>query len=127
MRSRPTPTAAGRLAVGGIALLGTLGTSLAQEVRYFDCAQVSFFAVPACVVPAPPAVPARPDTPPPPQEAPLFSPETMAADTPPLLLKVLEEPTEANARAFVAWQTRRQQRVQEVQRLLKALAAASPR
>ena len=128
MRPRSPATAAYGLAVGGALFLCTLGTSPAQEVRYFDCAQVSFFTVPVCVAPALPAVPAPPpEAAPPSEEAPLFSPETMAADTPPLLLKVLEDPSVENARAFVAWQLRRQQRVQEVQRLLKALAAEPPR
>ena len=53
----------------------------AQDVRLLDCAQVQFFG-PACVpvTPLPPAPP-----PPTPSPAPLFSPETMAPDTPPLL------------------------------------------
>lgn len=124
MRPRPATTALhGALALA----LGVVTPSPAQEVRYFDCAQVSFFALPACATLEPPAMsPPRPEAPPP-QEAPLFSPETMAADTPPLLLKVLEEPSVENAHAFVAWQQRRQQRVQDVQRLLKALAAEQPR
>ena len=91
----------------------------AQDVRLLDCAQVQFFG-PACVpvTPLPPAPP--PPTPPP---APLFSPETMAPDTPPLLLKVLEEPTVEHAQAFLAWQQRRAARLAEVQQLLRRLTA----
>ena len=104
--------------------LGTLllWTSLtapgwAQDVRLLDCAQVQFFG-PACVPVAP--LPPAPPTPPP---APLFSPETMAPDTPPLLLKVLEEPTVEHAQAFLDWQHRRAARLAEVQQLLRRLTA----
>ena len=91
----------------------------AQDVRLLDCAQVQFFG-PACVPVIPmPSVPAPP-TPPP---APLFSPETMAPDTPPLLRQLLEEPSVEHARAFLDWQHRRAARVQEVQQLLRRLTA----
>ena len=91
----------------------------AQDVQLLDCAQVQFFG-PACVpvTPLPPA-PAAP-TPP---RAPLFSPETMAPDTPPLLRKLFDEPTVANAQAFLDWQQRRQARLAEVQQLLRRLTA----
>ena len=90
----------------------------AQDVRLLDCAQVHFFG-PACVrvAPTPPA-----PAPPPPPPAPLFSPETMAPDTPPLLVKLLEEPTVDNAQAFLDWQHRRAARITEVQHLLQQLA-----
>ena len=89
----------------------------AQDVRLLDCAQVQFFG-PACVpVTLTPPAPA----PPVPAAAPLFSPETMAPDTPPLLLKVLEEPTVEHAQAFLAWQQRRAARLAEVQQLLRQL------
>ena len=91
----------------------------AQDVRLLDCAQVQFFG-PACVpVTLTPPAPA----PPVPAAAPLFSPETMAPDTPPLLLKVLEEPTVEHAQAFLAWQQRRAARLAEVQQLLRRLTA----
>jgi hypothetical protein len=63
----------------------------------------------------------------PPQDAalpPLFPPETVSPDMPPLLLQLLEDPTEAHARAFLAWQHARLQRLQAVQALLRALQAA---
>jgi hypothetical protein len=47
----------------------------------------------------------------------------MAPDTPPLLLKLLEEPTVAHAQAFLAWQQRRAARLAEVQQLLRRLTA----
>jgi len=89
----------------------------AQDVRLLDCAQVQFFG-PACVAvePVPPPPPPRPPEP-------LFRPETMAPDTPPLLLKLLEEPTVENAQAFVDWQQRRYERIREVQQLLHRLAS----
>jgi hypothetical protein len=40
---------------------------------------------------------------------------------PPLLLKVLQEPTTANAQAFLTWYQARLQRIREVQALLRAL------
>jgi hypothetical protein len=90
-----------------------------QDVQLLDCAQVQFFG-PACVptVPIPQAqdVPSQPSP-----EPPLFSPETMAPDTPPLLLKLLEQPSVENARAFVTWQHKRYERITEVQQLLRAL------
>jgi hypothetical protein len=95
--------------------LGLTAPSWAQDVRLLDCAQVQFFG-PACVpvTPLPPA-------PAPPPPAPLFSPETMAPDTPPLLLQLLEAPTVANAQAFLAWQQARHARLSEVQQLLRQL------
>jgi len=87
-----------------------------QDVRLLDCAQVHFFG-PACV----PVAPTPPPPPPPPSVEPLFSPETMAPDTPPLLLKLLEEPSVDNARAFLDWQQQRSARITEVQQLLRQL------
>lgn len=87
--------------VGALVLWTSLAApGWAQDVRLLDCAQVHFFG-PACVpvVPLPSAPP-----PPVPAGAPLFSPETMAPDTPPLLLKLFDEPTVANAQAFLDWQ-----------------------
>jgi hypothetical protein len=133
-----------RVAWAAAVLLG-LATSAASEapdpLRFFSCAAVRFFgeacvpaAVPVVVVPADPEVP--PPAPPPETPAPdaagetperpepLFPPQTLAPDTPPLLLKLLHEPTEANARAYLAWQQARMQRIREVQALLRRLQAA---
>jgi hypothetical protein len=57
---------------------------------------------------------------------PLFTPETVAPTTPPLVLRLLQEPTEDHARAFLAWQQARLQRLLEVQALLKRLQSAAP-
>ena len=105
----PTPLAA------LVLWMSLTAPSWAQDVRLLDCAQVQFFG-PACVpvTPLPPA-------PAPPPPAPLFSPETMAPDTPPLLLQLLEAPTVANAQAFLAWQQARHARLSEVQQLLRQL------
>jgi hypothetical protein len=104
--------------LGDLLLWGALtATAWGQDVRLLDCAQVQFFG-PACVSVAP--LPPTPPPAPPPVE-PLFSPETMAPDTPPLLLKLLGEPTVENAQAFLAWQQERQARITEVQRLLRQL------
>ena len=88
-----------------------------QDVRLLDCAQVQFFG-PACVSLVPPESAPAPALPP----DPLFSPETMAPDTPPLLRKLLEEPSVENTRAFLDWQHRRAARLMEVQQLLRVLA-----
>jgi len=45
----------------------------------------------------------------------------MAPDTPPLLLKLLEDPSVDNARAFIDWQQQRYARIMEVQQLLRRL------
>jgi len=45
----------------------------------------------------------------------------MAPDTPPLLLKLLEEPSVDNAQAFIDWQQQRYARIMEVQQLLQKL------
>jgi hypothetical protein len=95
----------------------------AQEVQFLDCAQINFFA-PACSAGAPVTdAPPLPTTAPP--TAPLFSPETMAPDTPPLLLKLYEAPTVENARAFLLWQQQRQARIAEVQQLLRQVLQPS--
>jgi len=88
----------------------------AEDVHLLDCAQVQFFGE-ACT----PQTPLEPTPAPPP--APLFSPETMALETPPLLLKLLEAPSVENAQAFVDWQQRRYERIREVQQLLHRLAS----
>lgn len=92
------------------------GPAGGQDVQLLDCGEVRFFG-PACVVvlPQPPPPPPVPETPP------LFAPETMAPDTPPLLLQLLEEPTVENAQAFVDWQQRRYERIMDVQHMLQRL------
>jgi hypothetical protein len=117
-----------------------------DALRFFSCGVVQFFGE-ACTPPVapeervpavsslPPVFPSREATLPAPVPAPtpadttptaeslpsLFPPETVSPDMPPLLLQLLQEPTEARARAFLAWQRARLQRLQEVQALLRAL------
>jgi hypothetical protein len=121
-----------------------------DPLRFFACGVVQFFGeacAPAPVVvpseatgalaPALPSAPAAspltavtvtPVATPPPGDIlpPLFPPETVSPDMPPLLLKLLHEPTTANARAFLAWQRARWQRIQAVQTLLRTLQTADP-
>ena len=104
-------------ALGAVLFWGCLTAPVwGQDVHLLDCAQVQFFG-PACVPMVPP-VPAPAPAPPP---EPLFSPETMAPDTPLLLRKLLEEPSVENAQAFLDWQQRRAARIREVQHLLRLL------
>ena len=132
-------------------LLTPSGLSHAQELlQFFSCGTIRFFgeACPPAAEPLPAAAPApeiperlpAPPSPPPPVTlpapptagsppqdtplSPLFPPETVSPDMPPLLLQLLEAPTEANARAFLAWQRARLQRLQVVQAMLRALQAA---
>jgi hypothetical protein len=137
------------VAWGMIVLLGLTDPSWGEPVilRFFPCGVVQFFDEPcppaaAPVVPVPeiPAIPSDPPAPvpPPPPAAPgprtasettgtlppLFTPETVSPDMPPLLLQLLQEPTEAHARAFLAWHQARLQRIREVQALLRAFQAA---
>ena len=98
------------------------------------CSHVAFFAptcssVTAVLPPSPLPLPLPPppyvnrETQDPPR--PLFTPETMAPDVPPLLVKLLDEPTLDNAQQFLDWQAARTQRILEVQQLLQYLAARS--
>ena len=117
-----TPAIAVRLAVicGSFALASVVQ---GQDVMLVPCGQVSFFT-PRCVVlelATPPPVPPAPPV------EPLFPPGTMAQDTPPLMMKLLHEPTVENARAFLDWQALRQARVQEVQQLLRLMQRRAPR
>jgi hypothetical protein len=98
-------------------------TAWGQDLRLLPCPQVHFFGE-DCITPEV----AQPAPPPAPPREPLFSPQTMAPDTPPLMLQLLEEPSVAHAHAFLAWQQARLARVREVQALLRALTrpAATP-
>lgn len=91
-------------------------TASAQELRFSDCPTVTFFGE-ACPRPTPQQTLPAPPTP----KEPLFSTATVAPDTPPLLLKLFAEPTLANAQAYLAWQQERQERLRQVQQLLRQL------
>ena len=113
------------LLVGALAL----GSAAQERLGFFACGEVRFFDT-ACpppvtpeVTPAPPPAEMPPEEPPP---APLFTPETVAPTTPPVVLRLLQAPTEDHAQAFLAWQQARLQRILEVQALLKRLQATAP-
>jgi len=115
-----------------VLLLALAGGSGAQaRLDFFACGEVQFFG-PACPPPPlapPPEAPPPVEEPPPPEETvpsePLFTPETVAPTTPPAVLRLLQDPTEEHARAFLAWQQARLQRILEVQALLKRLHPAA--
>src|SRR5262245_60540660 len=129
--------------LGWVVLVGLLVRPVGGQERlpfqFFDCGTVRFFeaaCVPAPDATAPGAAPGgqapavapslRPPTPPgpPPLAAPadaLFTPETVAPTTPSVLLRLLQEPTEGNARAFLAWHQAQLARLQAVQALLQRL------
>lgn len=142
-----------RAMLGALIVVLVLATAEAEppaptaRLRFFDCAVVQFFGE-ACTpateirlaspISGPEAAVSTP-TPPPteslpplsnaapadaaaPQES-LFTPETVSPDTPPLLLRLLQEPTETNARTFLAWYQARLARIQQVQTLLDTLSA----
>ena len=100
-------------------LLGSAGLAASQEPpRFFACGEVRFFG-PAC---APPSAAEAPPPAPPVAPEPLFTPETVGPEPPPLLLKLLLEPTPENAKTFFEWQYARQRRIQEVQGLIRELS-----
>jgi hypothetical protein len=96
-----------------VSLFALPALSAAQDLRFLTCGEVRFGA-PSCLTPPPPPVETVPLA-----AEPLFPPASVARDAPPLLLRLAEDPTLDNARQFLAWQRRRQARLQEVQRLLK--------
>ena len=117
-------------------------TGAAKRLYFFDCSVIAFFDN-ACA-PIPATAPTSPSTPPeatrPTQAAkephdqeapspapaaePLFTPETVSPETPPLLLRLMQEPTASNALAFLAWQRARLERIQQVEALLRELQSA---
>ena len=102
-----------------------MGSTAQERLGFFACGEVRFFGE-ACPPPITTDVtPALPPEQAPPEEPlqpePLFTPETVAPTTPPLVLRLLQEPTEDNAYAFLAWQQARLQRLLEVQALPKRL------
>jgi hypothetical protein len=116
-----------RGSLGGLLLLlaFAVGSTAQERLGFFACGEVRFFGE-ACpppitpdVAPAPPPERAPPEEPL--QPEPLFTPETVAPTTPPLVLRLLQAPTEDHARAFLAWQQARLHRLLEVQALLKRL------
>jgi hypothetical protein len=109
--------------LGGLAAVGS-GVASAEGARYFDCPIVAYFGEP-CAGVSTQVIPSRTLTPmassP---EEPLFTPQTVSPDTPPVMLRLLQEPTEANALAYIRWQRKRLERAKEVQTLLEKVMAA---
>ena len=95
----------------------------AQSLQFLECAEINLLG-PACdetvmeqeLSQAPPA-----------PEPPLFTLQTMRPDTPPLLLKVFNDPSDANIAAYKAWQHRYLSRTFEVERRLKEYDAQQRR
>ena len=77
----------------------------AQDVRFLDCAQVSFYT-PGCVT-------VQPVSPPAPVEQaavspqPFFTKETIAPHAPPLLVRFFNDMAVENADAYLDWQEER--------------------
>ena len=106
--------------VASILVLAALHVQ-AQDVSFLVCPEVHFYGEDCAPRPLPGVL-----QPPPPTPPPLFPPETLARDTPPLMRQLLEQPTRANAEAFLRWQAERQARILEVQTLLHSFTR-SPR
>ena len=117
-----------------------------RQSTYFECPYVNYFD-PDCpqqrelstrrdgtpagereVPPPPPGTP-EPDVGPGSEEArprkpdvdevyPLFPKESLAPDAPPLLRRLLADPSLENARRYVKWYARRTERLREVQALI---------
>jgi hypothetical protein len=87
-----------------------------RDTTFFSCTDWSVFgsgcAADQSARPMPPPVPAA-------EAYPLFAPETLARDTPPIFVRALEEPTPANIDRYLDWQEERLARMSEVQQLLK--------
>jgi hypothetical protein len=86
----------------------------AQDIHFLDCAQVAFYTDACPATPPPQYIPPAPPDP-------LFTRDTVARDTPPSMMRLLDSPTPENARAFLDWQTARLARAREVQALLRQL------
>jgi hypothetical protein len=109
--------------LGGLTAVGS-DVASAESARYFDCPIVAYFGEACAGISTPVILPQTPAPESPSSEEPLFTPQTVSPDTPPLMLRLLQEPTEANALAYVRWQKKRLERVKEVQTLLEKVMAA---
>jgi hypothetical protein len=108
--------------LGGLAVIGSSVAS-AEGARYFDCPLVAYFGEPCEGLSTQVIQPQTPASVAPSPEDPLFTPQTVSPDTPPVMLRLLLEPTEANALAYIRWQRKRLERVKEVQALLEKVMA----
>jgi hypothetical protein len=108
--------------LGGLVLLGATETQ-AQAIQFLDCVQVAFLQD-GCAEDA--TSPPTHSTTPVPPAPPLFTKESVARDTPPILLQMLQHPehmTLDQARLFVAQQQRKQQIFQQAQALIQQAQA----
>lgn len=104
------------LAVG---VLAWIPESHAQRLVLVPCPGINFFGA-ACEDDIDGAgIPSIPVA-----ATPLFSKDTMAADTPPLVIELLNHPTAEAAQRFLAWQAQRFQAMELAQRLLQQEVAA---
>lgn len=106
--------------VGLVLLLVSPAVAWVAPVQFLDCPEVNLLG-PACAhdLGEEPGVAPAPRVP----EEPLFTLQTMRPDTPPLLLKVFNDPSDANIAAYKAWQQRYLRQMFEVERRLKAYDA----
>ena len=105
-------------------LIALVSVPAAADVSYFPCPHVGYFsepcAAPFAPVPATPAYEAPGEAPAPlGADEPLFTPETVSPDTPPLFYQLLLAPTEPNARAYFLWHLKRMVRTRQVRDLLQ--------
>jgi hypothetical protein len=98
-----------------LVLLGTV--AVAQDARFEYRPRLQFEPAVAPVEEEPAPVPVPVPVPPP-----LFTRETVAPDTPPLMLTLLNEPTLENAKAFVRYHMEKAKAMQEVQALIRQAA-----
>jgi hypothetical protein len=110
-----------RTAVGLVLVSSTVAG--AQPLQFLECSEVNLLG-PACDEAV---VDQESSHLPPAPEPPLFTLQTMHPNTPPLLLKVFNDPTPANIAAYKAWERRYHRRMFEVEQLLKAYEAQEPK
>ncbi len=109
-----------------LCLLPTLAQS---QPQFFDCNRVSYFTDEcpdkAVQPPAPAPVPPEPErlTA---ETAPMFTPELMAPDVPPLMVQLAQDPTEENAKEFLVWHLNKMIKSLEMEALISRTLANNP-
>lgn len=103
-------------ALAGVWSLVAILPAQSANLHFFACGTVAFFGEPCPPETQTVAVAAAH------AEPSLFAPETVARDMPPLLMDVLQSPTQAHARRFVTWYLTRLRRIQEVRDLIRSVA-----
>jgi hypothetical protein len=107
-----------RLLLSAVLLSALIAPAYAQrDTTFFSCPDISVFGWSGCAAdqsdrPMPAPVPV--------QEAyPLFAPETLARDTPPIFVRALEDPTPENVDLWIDWQEARLARKDVVEQVIK--------